>query len=190
MARFLARRLYNRYNHAHVAGQHMQPTQGPGPDSKCSKFRESKTVEVGFSCKELKPCQRKIATDEIKGKKNYRDRSNIERASVSALTGSGPPKMAVGRQRVSALCISNPSRPTLCDSATHLNHSAIGSCQSAEKKGILFVILLNLKVFRNLQLLFWVQNCRSLIAQVVYQGQARNTRILEGKPFIDTSYRI
>ena len=147
-------------------------------------------MEVGFSCKELKPCQRKIATDEIKGKKNYRDRSNIERASVSALTGSGPPKMAVGRQRVSALCISNPSRPTLCDSATHLNHSAIGSCQSAEKKGILFVILLNLKVFRNLQLLFWVQNCRSLIAQVVYQGQARNTRILEGKPFIDTSYRI
>ena len=37
----LAPRLYNSYNHAHVPGQHMWPSPGPGPDSKCSK-----TVEV------------------------------------------------------------------------------------------------------------------------------------------------
>ena len=35
-----------------------------------------------------------------------------------------------------------------------------------------------------------VQNCRSQIAQVEYQGQARSTRFLERKPLIDTSYRI
>ena len=39
-------------------------------------------------------------------------------------------------------------------------------------------------------LLFWLQNCRSQIAQVEYQGQARNTRILERKPLIDTFYCI
>ena len=32
----LAQRLYNRYNHAHVPGQHMWPSPGPWQDSKCS----------------------------------------------------------------------------------------------------------------------------------------------------------
>ena len=41
----------------------------------------------------------------------------------------------------------------------------------------------------NLQQLFFVQDCSSWIAQVEYQGQARNTRVLERKPLIDTSYR-
>ena len=45
-----------------------------------------------------------------------------------------------------------------------------------------------LEVFRNLQPLFWVQDCRSQVVQVEYQGKARNTRILERKPLIDTSY--
>ena len=31
----LAPRLYNRYNHAHVAGPHMWQSPGPGPGSKC-----------------------------------------------------------------------------------------------------------------------------------------------------------
>ena len=35
-----------------------------------------------------------------------------------------------------------------------------------------------------------MQDCRSRIAQVEYQGQTRYTRILERKPLIDTSYRI
>ena len=38
--------------------------------------------------------------------------------------------------------------------------------------------------------LFCMQDCRSRIAQVEYQGQALNTRILESKPLIDASYRI
>ena len=31
----------------HAQGQHMWPSPGPGPDSKCS---ESKTLEIGCSC--------------------------------------------------------------------------------------------------------------------------------------------
>ena len=38
--------------------------------------------------------QRKISTDEIQEKTNYRERSNIKSARVSALTGSVPRKMA------------------------------------------------------------------------------------------------
>ena len=69
----LALRLYN-----WVLAQGQAPT--------ASKF--SKTVEVGYSDSELKPCQREITTDEIQEKKYYRERSNIKSARVSALTGS------------------------------------------------------------------------------------------------------
>ena len=37
---------------------------------------------------------------------------------------------------------------------------------------------------------FCVQDCRTWIFQVEFQGQTRNTRILERKPSINTSYRI
>ena len=37
---------------------------------------------------------------------------------------------------------------------------------------------------------FGIQDCSSLILQVEYQGQTRNTRILERKPLINTSYCI
>ena len=37
---------------------------------------------------------------------------------------------------------------------------------------------------------FCIQDCCTRIIQVEYQGQTRNTRILERKPLIDTSYRI
>ena len=60
----------------------------------------------------------------------------------------------------------------------------MNSFQSIEKNCVLLV------VFHNLQLLFCVQDCRSRIDQVVYQGQVRNTRILEPKLLIDTSHRI
>ena len=43
---------------SHAPGQ--QPSPGSWPDSKCSK-----TVEVGCSCQKVKPCQRKVATEEI-----------------------------------------------------------------------------------------------------------------------------
>ena len=55
-----ALRLYNSYNHAHVPYQHMWPSLGPWPNSKCSK-----TVEVGCARQELKSCKREITTDEI-----------------------------------------------------------------------------------------------------------------------------
>ena len=58
------------------------------------------------------------------------------------------------------------------------------SCQSTEKNSILPV------VFHNLQLLFCLQDCCSLVAQVEYQGHAKLTRIHEGKPLINTSHRI
>ena len=37
---------------------------------------------------------------------------------------------------------------------------------------------------------FCIQDCCSRNVQVEYQGQTQNTRILERKPLIDTSYRI
>ena len=49
---------YNHYIHTHSPGQHMWLSHGPLPDSKCSK-----TVEVWYSCQELKSCQLKLATD-------------------------------------------------------------------------------------------------------------------------------
>ena len=58
-----ALRLYNSYNHAHVPYQHMWPSLGPWPNSKCSK-----TVEVGCARQELKSCKREITTDEIQKK--------------------------------------------------------------------------------------------------------------------------
>ena len=134
-----APRLYNRYNHAHVPGPPMWASAGPGPGSKCSK-----TVEVVCSYSELKPrpCQREIATDEIQEKKNYRERSNIKSARVSALTGSVPRKMAAARAEGSAPCRTRTCVSGL--STTSLNHSAIGSYRSLEKNCIWIVILLEL----------------------------------------------
>ena len=70
----------------------------PGPE-----FKFSKTVQVRWSCYDLQLCQREIATDEIQERKNYRERSNIKSARVSALTGSVPRKMAEALQKDSEL---------------------------------------------------------------------------------------
>ena len=51
-------------DHAQGPGQHMWLSQGPWPDSKCSK-----TVEVRCSYSKFKPCQSEITTDEIQEKK-------------------------------------------------------------------------------------------------------------------------
>ena len=89
----------------------MWQSPGPGPGSKCSK-----TVEVGCSYSELKSCQREIATDEIQERKNYRERSNIKSARVSALTGSVPRKMAAARaEGFSTVQESNPCLQTIYD---------------------------------------------------------------------------
>ena len=58
-----------------------------------------------------------------------------------------------------------------------LNHLAINLYQSLKESGIWLV------VSRNLEPFFCVQNLHSRIAQVEYQSQTRNTRILARKPF-------
>ena len=55
-------------------------------------------------------------------KKNYKERSNIKSAHVSALTSSVPRKMAKALQRVSALIRNRTQVAKL--TATHLNHFA------------------------------------------------------------------
>ena len=52
--------------------------------------------------------------------KKYREHSNIKSKSVSALTGSVPPKMAKAQQNVSALIRNRTQVAKL--TATHLNH--------------------------------------------------------------------
>ena len=94
---------------------------GPGPE-----FKFSKT--------DLQLCQREIATDEIQEKKNYRERSNIKSARVSALAGSVTRNMADAWQRVSALFRNRTDVARL--SATSLYHSATGLYQLFEKNGI------------------------------------------------------
>ena len=66
-----ALRLYNSYNHAHEPNQHMWPSPGPWPDSTCSQTGS-----------EQKPCQGKIATDEIQEKKII-ESTAIEKERVS-----------------------------------------------------------------------------------------------------------
>ena len=57
----------------------------------------------------------------------------------------------------------------------------------SEKAGLPLVVF---RQNRHLQPIFCVRDCRSRNVQVEYQGHTRNTRILEGKRLINTSYRI
>ena len=75
-------------------------------------------------------------------KKNYRERSNIKSARVSARTGSVPRKMAVTWQKKLAPCWNRTHATKL--STTSLNHQAIGSYQLPENNGIWIVILFEL----------------------------------------------
>ena len=81
----------------------MWASTGPGPSSKSPKQRKS-DGRVSKIYNSVTDCQREIATDEIQGKKNYRERSNMmmKSARVSALTGSVPRNMAEAWQRNSA----------------------------------------------------------------------------------------
>ena len=103
-----------------------------------------------------------------KSRKNY---SNIK------ASGSVPRKIWRGGTAAESFSIlreSNPSRPTDCDSLSHLSHL---------KTGIWLVVSCNLEP------IFCVQECRSGIVQVENQGQTRYTRILDHNTFIGTSYR-
>ena len=84
--------------------------------------------------------------------------------------------------RVSAPCGNRTHVAHL--TVTRLNRWAIDSYQLNGNNCTWIV------VSRNLELLFCVQDCRSGIAQVEYQGQTLYTGTLERKPFIDTSYCV
>ena len=105
--------------------------QGPTPSA-------PKQWKSDVHVKSYNPVSARSATDEIQERKNYKEGINIKSACVSALTGWVPRKMAEGLQRVSAPC-GNRTQVALLP-ATHLYHSAIGSCQSDEKNGIWLVI--------------------------------------------------
>ena len=81
---------------AHVPGQHMWASAGPGPSSSSPKqWKSDGRVKIYNSVSARSPL--------TKSKKNYRERSNIKSAHVSALTGSVPRKLAEARQKHSAL---------------------------------------------------------------------------------------
>ena len=90
-------------------------------------------------------------------KKNYRERSNIKSARVSALTGSVPRNMAEAHRF-----------PHWSRTKQMYDSSYFATCNW----------------------FFGVQDCSTRIFHLEYQGQTLNTRILERKPLIDTSYRI
>ena len=106
---------------AHVPGQHMWASAGPGPSSSSPKqWKSDGRVKIYNSVSARSPLTKCK-------KKNYRERSNIKSARVSALTGSAPRKMAEAQQRFSTHqelnpCLPhqeywelNPCRPTLCN---------------------------------------------------------------------------
>ena len=125
-------------------------------------------------------------------KKNCRERSNIKSACVSALTGSVSRKMAEERQSDSALIMIQTHVAKL--TVNHLNHQAI---TSGSYRLLEIYIYMTCRISQPATVYFCVQDCFSRIAQVEYQGQTRNTRILarytkilERKPLIGTFYRI
>ena len=74
----------------------MWASAGPGPSSSSPKqWKSDGRVKIYNSVSARSPL--------TKSKENYRERSNIKSARVSALTGSVPRKMAEARQRISAI---------------------------------------------------------------------------------------
>ena len=106
----------------------MWASAGPGPSSSSPKqWKSDGRVKIYNSVSARSPLTKSK-------KKNYRERSNIKSARVSALTGSVPRKMAAARQKDSTPCRSRTHVSRL--STTSINHSAIGSYQLLKKKGI------------------------------------------------------
>ena len=97
--------------------------------------------------------------------------------------GSVPRKMALGLESVSVQC--TEIIPVSPDSLQLTLTTKPWIRVNLMKKKVYY-----LKFFSTCNLFFCIQDCCSQIAQVEYQGQARNTRILEHKPLIDTFYCI
>ena len=149
---------------------------GPGPE-----FKFSKTVEVGCCCTDLELGQREIATNEIQERKKYRERSNIKWVSVH-WRAQCHTKWPRGCKEFQHPRESNPSRPTHWKLPWPLSHEF--EMISQKKRYMTRRISQPGTSFLHAGLSF--SECSGLI----YQGQTRNTRILERRPLINTSYRI
>ena len=103
---------------AHVPGQHMWASADPGPTTKLTQvLQNSASWMVVLRFTTLSARDRHWRNPR---KKNYRERSNIKSARVSALTGSVPRKMAEALQKDSELIKNWTHFARL--SATDLNH--------------------------------------------------------------------
>ena len=149
-----------------MPGQHIRASPGQGPDSKCSK-----TVEVGGSCSELKPCQCAITTGKSWGKKHSRECSNIT-AYVSVQHRC---KMAKRLQRVSAPF----GNWTNIAHFTSLNHQVTSSCWS----------MIKWTKLSNPANLNWFFDCLNFFLGKILR-EIKCTRILDSKPLINTYYHI
>ena len=116
-------------------------------------------------------------------KKNW-ERSKIKSARVSALDGQWRAQChAKWPRRDEGVQLSSGIEPKSPDSLklTLINKSFVSI---ARKKRY------DSSFFATCNQFFCVQDCPSRIVQVECQGQTRNTRILERKPLINTSYSI
>ena len=102
----------------------IQETTLPGPNSKCSK-----TVEVGYSCSELKLYQCKIATNEIQ-EKDYRQYSNTKTCVQSIDPAQCSAKWPGAAKRFNRQNETHVVRHT----ATCLDHQAMSWYRSTGKK--------------------------------------------------------
>ena len=103
-------------------------------------------------------------------------------ARVSALTGSPAQWHAKWPRGCSQpLLYSNPCRQSYYISRSPLSQQLVSISLSKE-----YFTLCISRPWTD----FCVQYCCSRIDQIEYQGQTRNTRILESKPLIDTYYCI
>ena len=104
-------------------------------------------------------------------------------ARVSALTGSPAQWHAKWPRGCSQpLLYSNPCRQSYYISPSPLSQQIVSISLSKEY----FTLCMISRPWTD----FCVQYCCSQIDQIEYQGQIRNTRILESKPLIDTYYCI
>ena len=138
--------------------------QAPGPTPTCLQVLQNSHVSghrmFMSRVKTLSgACQREIAVDKIREKKNYRECIYITTRTAwqCTVTGSVPRKMAKGRQRILACCENRTNVERL--TKTCLHHSDIGSYQCTVKNSIWLVMS------RKLEQIFCVQECRSRIAQ-------------------------
>ena len=116
-------------------------------------------------------------------KKKYRERSSIKYARVSARAPSQChakwPRRCRAFQHYSGI---EPMSPNSLQLTLTTKPLVLINC--------LKKTAYDSSYFATCNWFFCVQDCRTRTFQREYQGQTRNTRILERRPLIDTSYRI